>query len=54
MFDFFKSNKNPEDNYALVIPPKLKPIPFSVISSNGSKIESNSDFNIKKMDNPTM
>jgi hypothetical protein len=48
MFDFFKSNRNLEDNSTLVIPPKLKPIPFSVISSNGNKIESNFDFNKKK------
>jgi len=53
MFDFFKSNMNLKDNSLLVIPPKLKPIPFFVTSSNESKVESNSDFN-KKNDNPTM
>ncbi len=45
MFDFFKSNRNPEDNSHLVIPPKCKPIPFFVTSSSGIKVESNSDFN---------
>jgi hypothetical protein len=53
MFDFFKSNMNLKDNSLLVIHPKLKPIPFFVTSSSGSKVESNSDFN-QKNDNPTM
>ncbi len=45
MFDFFKSSMNLEDNSPLVIPPKHKPIPFSVTSLSGSKVEPNFDFN---------
>ncbi len=44
MFDFLKSNRNHEDSF-LVIPPKPKPIPFSKVSSSGSKVESNFNFN---------
>ncbi len=49
MFDFFKSNKNPEDS-SFVIPPKPKPIPFSLVSSSGSKVESNFEFNGNNLD----
>ncbi len=45
MFDFFKSNRNPEDSSSFVIPLKSKPIPFSITSSSGSKVDSNFDFN---------
>jgi len=44
MFTFFKCRRNPEDNY-LVILLKPKPIPFFVVSSNGSNVESNFEFN---------
>ncbi len=45
MFDFFKSSMNPKDNSPLVIHLKHKPIPFSIASSSGSKVEPNFDFN---------
>jgi len=50
MFDFFKSSKNPKDSSPFAIPPKPKLIPFSIASSSGSKVESNSNFN---HNNPT-
>ncbi len=39
------------NNSLLLILPKLKLIPFSIISSSGSKVESNFDFH---RNNPTM
>jgi tRNA pseudouridine-54 N-methylase len=41
---FFKSSKNLEDS-SLVILLKPKPIPFSIVSSSGSKVELNFEFN---------
>jgi hypothetical protein len=49
MFNFFKSSKNPKDNFLLVILPKPKPIPFFVTNSNGSKVGSNSNFNCNNL-----
>ncbi len=40
--NFFKSNRNPKDDFPLMIP--SKPKPFSSTSSNGSKVKSNFDF----------
>ncbi len=45
MSNFFKSSKNPKDSFPFAIPPKPKPILFSIASSSGSKVESNCDFN---------
>ncbi len=45
MSDFFKSSKNPKDSSPFAIPPKPKPIPFSIASLSCNKVESNSDFN---------
>ncbi len=49
LFDFFKSNKNPKDDFPFVIP--SKPKPFSLTSSSGSKVKSKFDF---LQINPTM
>jgi hypothetical protein len=43
--NFFKSSRNVQDIFPLVIPPKPKPIPFYIASSSGNKVESNNDFN---------
>jgi len=47
--NFFKSSKNVQDIFPLVIPPKPKPIPFYVASSSGNKVESNNDFNCSNL-----
>jgi hypothetical protein len=39
MFHFFKSSRNPKDNFFFLILLKPQPIPFFVASSNDSKVE---------------
>ncbi len=47
--NFFKSSRNVQDIFHLVIPPKLKPIAFYATSSSGNKVESNNDFNCSSL-----
>ncbi len=42
LFDFFKSNKNPKDDFPLMI--LFKPKPLSTTSSSGIKVKSKFDF----------
>jgi hypothetical protein len=46
---FFKSSRNVQDIFPLVIPRKPKLIPFYAISSSGNKVESNNDFNCSNL-----
>jgi hypothetical protein len=44
MFNFFKSNRNPQDSSPLVILLKPKSIPFFEASSGGNQVGSNIDL----------